>query len=68
LESNQYSQIYFNITIVYSIQALTLNQEEKIKQQKIRVSIKQTINFHTVKVRIIIRANLKYESPKWYET
>ena len=45
-----------------------MNQEDRIKKQKIRVSIKRITDYHTTKVGIALGANLKYGSPEWYKT
>ena len=47
----------------YSIDA-ERQQEEKIKREKLRLSIKRITVYHMVKVGILLGPNLKHENPK----
>lgn len=63
-----YSQIYFDMVTIYEIRSLTLNQEEKIKKECLRVSIKRTRAYHIAKIRILLRPDLKHGNLEWYES
>ena len=51
----------------YGLYSLILNQEEKIKKEKIRLSIKQITIYYTAKIGILLGPNLKHGNPEWYE-
>ena len=66
-KEKKYSQIYFDIATINGIMALIMHQEERIKREKIQLSLKKTISYYTTKIGFIAGPNLKYGSANQYK-